>query len=222
MDVGILGGTGPAGRSLAARLASVGCGVTIGSRSKERADEVVDQLRQRWAGHDLSLSGGDNQSAAQADLVVVATPWDAASPTAGSVAEHLEGKVVVSMANALTKVGSELQALIPPRGSVAVGVQAEVPGALVAGALHHVPAKELGAIEGPVESDVLICSDHARALETTMDLVAKVPGLRPLDAGSLSNAAAIEAFTAVILNLNMRYRVRAAIRLTGVDPTSTA
>ncbi|MGH9068277.1 MAG: NADPH-dependent F420 reductase [Acidimicrobiales bacterium] len=224
MHVGVIGGTGPAGRSLAARLASTGVEVTIGSRAPERAAEVAGGLRERWAGsHDLSgLGAGSNQAAAGADLVVVATPWDSAPGTAAALADRLAGKVVVSMANALTKVGSELQALVPPRGSVAAAVQAAAPGALVAGALHHVPARELGDLDHRVESDVLCCSDHPAATSAVMDLLAGVPGLRPLDAGSLSNASAIEAFTAVVLNLNMRYRTRAGVRLTGVEPAPRA
>jgi NADPH-dependent F420 reductase len=122
------------------------------------------------------------------------------------------------MANALAKVGSEFQPLVPPRGSVAASVQAAVPRSHVAAALHHVPAKELGNIAEPVVSDVLVCSDHPSATAATIDIVGRIPGLRPLDAGQLSNAAPIEAFAAVILQLNIRYKTRAAIQLTGIDP----
>jgi predicted dinucleotide-binding enzyme len=87
----------------------------------------------------------------------------------------------------------------------------------VAAALHHVPAKELGDLDAPVESDVLICSDHTSATEATIDIVSKIPDLRPLDAGELSNAAPIEAFAAVLLQLNIRYKTRAAVRFTGIN-----
>ena len=217
MHVGILGGTGPAGRGLAARLASAGVDVTIGSRSKERALEICQEIAKRWPEHDLPLHAGDNSAAASAEIVVVATPWDAAAPTAFSVRELLEGKVVISMANALAKVGDEFQPLVPPRGSVAASVAARAPGALVSAAFHHLPAKELGEIEHPIDSDVLICSDHPHATDVTAQLVRLIPGLRPLDAGRLSNAAPIEAFAAVILQLNVRYKTRAAVKMTGID-----
>ena len=217
MHIGVLGGTGPAGKGLAARLASVGAEVTIGSRSEERAAQTCQELKDRWPDHKLELRAGDNEAAAAADLIVVATPWDAAVPTTRSVREHLDSKVVVSMANALAKVGDEFQPLIPPRGSVAAGVQAVCPSAHVAAAFHHLPAKELGDIANPIEGDVLVCSDHPSATEITSDLIRLIPGLRPLDAGRLSNAAPIEAFAAVILQLNMRYKVRSAVRITGID-----
>jgi 8-hydroxy-5-deazaflavin:NADPH oxidoreductase len=217
VQVAILGGTGPAGRGLAARLASVGVQVLIGSRAKERAAETVAAIAERWPGLDLPLMAADNERAARADIVVVATPWDAAAATAASVAHALKGKVVISMANALARVGDEFQPLVPPRGSVAASVQAAVPGALVAAAFHHLPARGLADIDKPMESDVLICSDHRLATKATADLVDRVPGLRPLDCGQLSNAAPIEAFAAVILQLNARYKTRAAVRLTGID-----
>ncbi|MBK9178456.1 MAG: NADPH-dependent F420 reductase [Acidimicrobiales bacterium] len=216
MRIGILGATGPAGRALSARLASVGFDVVLGSRSRYRALEARDGIVERWPGHELSIDAADNEGASDADVVVIATPWDAAPPTAASVARQLRGKVVISMANALAKVGHEFQPLVPPRGSVAASVQAAVPGSKVAAAFHHVPAKELGTIDAPVESDVLICSDHPSATDATAHIVERIPGLRPLDAGELSNAAPIEAFAAVLLQLNMRYKTRVAVRLTGI------
>ncbi|MGC1513798.1 MAG: NADPH-dependent F420 reductase [Acidimicrobiales bacterium] len=217
MKIAVLGGTGPAGRSLALRLASVGFEVVIGSRSKYRAMEIRDDLLTKWPDRGFTLNAADNEEAADADVVVIATPWDAAAATALSVERQLRGKVVISMANALAKVGHEFQPLVPPRGSVAASVQAAVPRARVAAAFHHLPAKELGAIDHPIDSDVLICSDHLAATEATADIVRHIPGLRPLDAGELSNAAPIEAFAAVLLQLNTRYKTRVAVKLTGVD-----
>jgi 8-hydroxy-5-deazaflavin:NADPH oxidoreductase len=216
VHIGILGGTGPAGSGLAARLASAGLDVTIGSRSKDRANEKAFGLKGRWPEAKLSIAGGTNEAAAACDLVVLATPWDAAPDTAASVHSLLGGKVVISMANALVKVGDEFEPLIPPRGSVAAHVQATVPSAMVAAAFQHLPAKELGDIDSPMEGDVLICSDHAAAIEATADLVRKIPGLRPLCAGTLAAATPIEALTAVLLGLNIRYRTRAGVSFTGI------
>ncbi len=216
MHVGILGGTGPAGSGLGLRLADAGLEVVIGSRSKERAQQTCDELRKKFPDRTLELEGGDNLRAASADLVVVATPWDAAASTVGTVAHRLIGKVVISMANALAKVGDEFEPLVPPRGSVAAHVQAAAPGALVSAAFHHLPARALHQLDKPVDGDVLVCSDHKAAFNATAELVDLIPDLRPLDAGTLSNAAPIEAITAVLLQLNVRYKTRAAVRLTGI------
>jgi predicted dinucleotide-binding enzyme len=86
----------------------------------------------------------------------------------------------------------------------------------VAAAFHHVPAKELGDLDHPIESDVLICSDHRRATDATTELVRKIPNMRPLDAGELSMATPIESFTAVLLQLNLHYKTRVAVKFTGI------
>ena len=215
--IGILGGTGPAGRALAARLADVGYDVVMGSRSRYRAMEVRDELVGKWPARALIIGAGDNEEAADTDVVVVATPWDGAAETALSVAGKLRGKVVISMANALARVAGEFQPLVPPRGSVAASLQAAVPDSMVAAAMHHLPAKELGMLDHEIISDVLICSDHPHATKVTTEIVRSIPGLRPLDAGGLSNATPIDAFTAVLLQLNVRYKTRVSIKLTGID-----
>ena len=150
MRIGILGGTGPAGSALAARLASVGYTCIIGSRSKYRSMEIRDGLIAKWPELADRLECGDNPAAAAGDLVVIATPWDSAATTAQEYEELLAGKVVISMANALVRVGHEFQPLVPPRGSVAAHVQAAVPRCRVVAAFHHLPATELGHLGSPI------------------------------------------------------------------------
>lgn len=219
-SVGVLGGTGPAGTALAARLASIGYNVVIGSRSSERAEEKAKEIRDAWPALNLPLRGGSNEESAACDIVVLATPWDSAATTVREHAVALRGKVVISMANALVRVGHEFQPLVPPRGSVAAHVQAAAPDCRVVAAFHHLPAKELGHLGDPIDSDVLICSDDKAAIETVSEMVRRIPGCRPLDSGELSNATAIEAFTAVLLQLNVRYKTRVAPKLNGIkgDP----
>ena len=146
----------------------------------------------------------------------MATPWDGAATTVAGLASRLQGKVVISMANALAKVGDELEAVVPARGSVCVAVQQAAPGALVSGAFHHLPARGLANLEQPLDADVLVCSDDAAAVEATIGLVERLPGCRGIDAGTLSAATAIEAFTAVLVGVNIRHRSHASIRLTGL------
>jgi predicted dinucleotide-binding enzyme len=96
-------------------------------------------------------------------------------------------------------------------------VQAAIPASHVVAAFQHLPAIELGALDHDVDSDVLICSDNNEATKTVSDIVAHIAGCRPLNAGLLSNALAIEALTAVLLQLNVRYKTRVAPRFTGIN-----
>ncbi|MFV2038893.1 MAG: NADPH-dependent F420 reductase [Acidimicrobiales bacterium] len=220
MEIGLLGGTGPAGRGLALRLASVGHEVVIGSRSALRSAELIDEMLEIHPDRDLSIAGMTNAQAALADTVILAMPWDVCAPTAAELSPRLRGKLVICMANALARVGSEFHALYPPRGSIAADVQASIPDSRVAAAFHHVPARELGELDTPMEGDVLVCADRQVAIDETMEIVQRMKNLRPLDCGSLSNAAPIEAFTAVLLQLNRKYKTRAAVRTTGLADES--
>ena len=217
MHVGILGGTGPAGRGVAVRLAEAGIRVTIGSREAERGAEVVGEMKNKVpASVAALLEGTDNAGAAAAELIVVATPWDSAVATIRALREPLAGKVVVSMVNALVKEGREMLALIPPRGSMAGAVQAALPASLVAAAFHHLPASEMENLESGLEADVLVCSDHPEATAATVAMIEQMRGVRPLDAGSLNQASAIEAFTAVCITLNIRHKAHSTLRLAGI------
>ncbi len=215
MRTGIVGGTGPAGRGLAVRLAAAGEQVVIGSREAARAESVAADLVGKWPDHRLSVTGASNDRAVDCDLVVVATPWESAVATVGPLATGLAGKVVVSMANALAKEGREFLALVPPRGSVAASIQAALPYSLVSASFHHLPASQMEKLGTPIIADVLVCSDHAEATAATVGLVDRIEGLRGVDAGSLAQAAPIEAFTAALITINIRHKVHAAVQLAG-------
>jgi 8-hydroxy-5-deazaflavin:NADPH oxidoreductase len=216
VHVGILGGTGPAGRGLGCRLAAAGVTVTLGSRERARAEQAAAGVVGAWPGRELSISGGENAQAAEAEVVIVATPWDGALATVQPLRDVLAGKVVVSVVSALVRVGRSIQAIQLARGSFAATLQAALPHSAVAAAFHHLPADDLVDLDEGLLADVLVCSDDARAKETTMGLVEAIEGLRPLDAGRLSQAQAIEAFTAVCIALNIRYKARTSVRMGGI------
>ncbi|HEY7106454.1 MAG TPA: NADPH-dependent F420 reductase [Acidimicrobiia bacterium] len=215
MEIGVLGGTGPAGQGIAARLAALGHQVVLGSRDRERAAGIVDQLQAKWGERVATLEPGVNADAAGAPVVVVATVWDAAVPTARDLAGALAGKVVIAMANGLEKQGRQFRAVMPAEGSIAEAIQAAAPGARVVAALQHVPAKALADLDTDLGADVLVAGDDDEARTLVLDLIDSIPGLRGLDAGSLENARGIEAVAAPLLTVNLRHRGEATLRLPG-------
>ncbi|MFM7615937.1 MAG: NADPH-dependent F420 reductase [Actinomycetes bacterium] len=216
MRIGILGATGPAGRGLAARLADVGHDVIAGSREAARAEAVVAELREKWGERVARLTPGDNADACDADVVVVAVNADAALATCRYFADQLQGRIVVSMANDLTRNGSEFNAVLPPHGSIAKEMQALLWRSQVVTAFHLVPAAEFGALDERMESDVVACGDDDEARSTLMEIIRTIPDLRAFDGGSLENAVGMETFAAVLLTINIRHKVRAGLRLSGV------
>jgi NADPH-dependent F420 reductase len=220
MDIGVLGGTGPAGRGIATRLASAGHRVTLGSRDRSKAAQVVEELRARWGDRVATLVPGTNDDAADAGVVVLATVWDAAVATARAHADQLAGKIVISMANGLEKRGRHFVPVPSPAGSIAAEVKAVAPDAQVVAAFHLVPAAALADISVPLTGDVLVVGDD-EGRETVLELVDSIPDLRAFDAGPLENARGLEAFSAALLTVNLRHKGEGSLRIEGVGPRRT-
>ena len=211
--VGIIGGAGPAGRGLAARLATAGYNVILGSRTQERANEVAGAVVHRGNG---SISGGTNEDAAGAEIVIVATPWDGAVETVRALRGQLAHKTVISMVNALQKQGRELVPLFPPRGSMAAEIAAAIPESRVAGAYHHLPAADMENLDSGLDADVMVIGDDLDARKATIELTNAMPGLRAVEVGSLALAGAVEAFTGVCISVNIRHRAHTYVKLAGL------
>jgi len=218
MEIGVLGATGPAGRGVVARLASLGHDVIAGSRQRTRAEQLVEELREQWGDRVATLRPGVNDEAAAApDLVVVATTWEAALETTRAHASQLAGKVVIAMANALRKVGREFVVVPTKEGSIAAAMQAAAPESRVVAALQHVPAQALGDLDHELATDVVVCADDDAARQLVIQLLDTIPGVRAFDGGSLANAAGVEAFAAPLLTANLRHRGEYTLRLAGEE-----
>jgi NADPH-dependent F420 reductase len=217
VKIGVMGATGPAGQAASVQFAAIGTEVVVGSRSRERADDTVAGLLERWPGRDLPLTPAENAVAAEADLVLIATPWDGILDTIAPLQDRLSGKIVISMANALTRWGPmRMVPLLPPTGSVTAAVALALPRSRVVGAFHHLPAGEWSNLDHLLDADVMVCSDDRAAARQVIDLIDQLPGLRGVDTGGLGSALAIEALTPALLEVNRRYKTHAAIRVTGL------
>ncbi|MQY02570.1 NADPH-dependent F420 reductase [Actinomadura macrotermitis] len=214
LTIGILGGTGDQGKGLARRFALAGHQVVIGSRKAERAQEAADDL-----GADLPVRGAANAEAAgQADVVIVAVPWEGHRATLESVRAELAGKIVVDCVNPLGfEKGKGAYALPVEEGSAAEQAAAVLPDSRVVAAFHHVSAKLLlDPGVGEMELDVLVLGNDREATDTVQALAARIPGMRGVWGGRLHNAHQIEAFTANLISINRRYKAHAGLRITDV------
>ncbi|HEV7936041.1 MAG TPA: NADPH-dependent F420 reductase [Actinomadura sp.] len=211
LSIGILGGTGDQGKGLARRFALAGHQVIIGSRRAERAREAAGSL-----GEGLPVRGAENPVAAgEADVVIVAVPWDGHRATLESVRDELAGKIVIDCVNPL---GFDKQGAFPlpvEEGSAAQQAAAVLPGSRVVAAFHHVSAVLL--LDPEVEEmdlDVLVLGDDREATDLVQALAGRIPGVRGIYAGRLRNAHQVEAFTANLISINRRYRAHAGLRIT--------
>jgi NADPH-dependent F420 reductase len=205
VKIAVVGGTGDFGLALAQRLVEAGEDVVIGSRDAERAAAKGAEAGARGAANDDAVRG--------VDLVVLAVKADAALPTAEFLVEAIGDTPVLSVASELrfTKQG-----VLPGEDarSIAERTQDLLRAPVVAG-LHSLAAASLAS--GKADGDALVCGDDVGVKELALALASLVVAGRALDAGPLASARALEGMTAVIVNLNKRYRAHAGLRVTGLQ-----
>jgi len=219
--IAVIGGTGAEGGALALRWAAAGFPITIGSRDAGRAVEAARRIAAVLGGH-AAVDGAENAAAAAgAAIVVLTVPFAAQAATLKAVREALRpGQVLVDCTVPLaTAVGGRPTRLLGVwEGSAAEQAAALVPaGVAVTSAFHHVAAESLRDLGQPVDSDVLVCGDDSAAKQRVRRLVESIEGCRYVDAGPLSMARIVESMCALLIGLNLRYKVhRAGIRITGL------
>ena len=215
-DVAVIGGTGPQGKGLAYRWARHGHRVVLGSRSPERAQEAAAEIAARVP--DGSVSGAANtDAAAGADVVVLAVPYDGHDDLVASLADRLDGKVVISCVNPLGFDKQGPYGLDVPGGSAAETAASLVPSARLVGAFHHVSAVTLwGEDEYLDHEDVLVCGDDTDAKAVAIELARAVTSRDGVDAGRLRIARQLEPWTAVLISINKRYKTRSGTKISGV------
>jgi NADPH-dependent F420 reductase len=217
--IAILGGTGPEGSGLALRWAKAGETVIIGSREAKRAQEAAAQIQIK-VGPNARISGEENSAAcAAADVVVLTVPFEGHAALLKQIKTSLRsGSVVIDATVPLAASigGRATRTLGVWQGSVAQETAEMVPaGVSVVAAFHNVAADLLHR-EGPVDCDVIICSDDSDASKKVQALAAKIPGIRALDGGRLENARTVEQITALLIGLNIRHKGHSGIRITGL------
>jgi 8-hydroxy-5-deazaflavin:NADPH oxidoreductase len=218
-QVTIVGGTGDEGFGLAARWATAGIEVVIGSREQGRAEDAAERLSRLVP--EAKATGATNAAAvAKASVVVVTVPFSGQATIYKSIAEHVvEGAVVVDCTVPVgAAVGSKVGHVLGVwEGSAAQQAQGILPkGTLVCSAFHSLAAVALADLDAALEGDVLVCGPKA-GKPVVKELVDAIPNLRFVDAGPLENSRIVEPITALLVGINRRYETdRSGIHITGL------
>jgi len=218
--IAVIGGTGDQGFGLVLRWAKAGERVVIGSRQQQKAEDAAKRANGILGGE--LVSGMENpKAAAAADIVVMSVPFAAHVDMIKSVHDSIQPDdifidVVVPLSTAVG--GSASSALLVWEGSAAQqAARLLPPKTKLASAFHNVVAEALQRVEKKVDSDVIVCSDSQETRKAVMELATEIPGVRAIDGGRLENSRIVEQMTALLIGINIRYKVSdAGIRITGL------
>jgi NADPH-dependent F420 reductase len=156
-------------------------------------------------------------AAREADVVIVAVPWEGHRDLLASLAEVLSGKIVIDCVNPLGFDERGAYPLPVAEGSAAQQAAAVLPGSRVVGAFHHVSAVVLldPDVAG-IDLDVMVLGDDRAATDLVQALASRIPGARGVYAGRLRNCGQVEALTANLVSVNRRYKAHAGLRITDI------
>jgi hypothetical protein len=219
--IAVLGGTGPEGFGLALRWAQAGETVIIGSRDLKRAQEAASRIQSKVGGN-AQVSAKENiEACAVADLLVLTIPFEAHATLLKQLKPAIRpGSLVIdaTVPLAASVGGRPTRTLGVWQGSAAQETAELVPkGVSVVAAFQNLSATLLNN-DGPLDCDVLVCSDDTNATQVVGSLAAKIPGVRAIDGGKLENARILEHITALLVGLNIRHKGDSGIRITGLPP----
>jgi 8-hydroxy-5-deazaflavin:NADPH oxidoreductase len=195
--IGIVGGTGDFGQGLAERLRRIGEEVELGSRTPH--DEFVS----------------NRECAEDSDIVFLSVPPEGLAEMCANLAANLDGKIVVSVASPVVFRDGKAAAEPGEFSLAELGAQA-APGARMVAGFHTVSAKALAKVDEPLDEDVILCGDDDEAKALVGALAERIVAGRAVDAGRLEVARWLEPVTAVLLNVNRRYKASSGVRVTGL------
>ncbi len=216
--VGIIGGTGPLGRGLAARWSRAGVEVTIGSRDPSRAEAAAADIRGLVGEVSGEVLAGDNLGAARSQVVLLAIPFGALDAATDTLADALADRIVVSVINPLGFDADGPYPLAIEDGSAAVACARRLPRSRVVAAFHAVSSRQLGRLETSLGEDVPVFGDDDDAVGAVVDLAEQIDGVRAVPAGPLRLAGPIEGLTAVIISINRRHGSEVGLRFSHLEP----
>jgi len=218
MKVGIIGGTGSIGEGLARRICIGGKFdvVKIGSRDPSKAEvaakEVVDTLTQRECGCATACTGGSNEEACNADIIILSIPFDKVASTVETLGAALfENKVIISLINPMQRFPKDKYFLPDPpaEGSAALAIKKILPpSAKLVTAFNNVASGKWMELDEELDYSVCICGDDEDAKKAAMELVSSVSKLQPLDAGPLELSRVIEGITPLVITLAIRNKLK--------------
>jgi hypothetical protein len=190
--------------------------VIIGSRLAEKGERVAAELKQLMP--DASINGADNVTAVtRAEVAVLTVPYSAQQSTLAGLEPALQGKLLITVVAPTGEPRARVVRLDSGLSAAEEAQQQLGEGVRVVAAFQNIGAHNLKDPEYVLDCDVLVCGDKAADKDVALQLCADA-GFRGVNAGALQNASVVEGLTAILIFVNMKYKVKdAGIRISGIS-----
>lgn len=212
---GIIGGTGPEGQGIALRLSKVGLKVSIGSRDLSKAKSVAYKLSNSIP--PIQIGYGTNSYICEiSDILFLTIPYIAQKSVLEDLANLLTNKIIINVVAPIEFKGGKFSSIHVREGSAAKQTQILLTKSKVVSAFQTISAKHLLEIDSEIKSDVIVCSNFEDSKTFVMNLISRIPALKPIDGGDIDNSVYVENFTALLLNINKKYKVLSSVKILGL------
>jgi len=210
MKIGLIGGTGNEGKGLAIRLGKNQFEIYIGSRNQKKAFLTTKILKEQYP-EGIFKPGTNEEIARICDIIILTIPFANHKEILKKLESFLINKIIIDTVCPITVQKGKVQLLENEYNSVAESAQNYCPKSKIVGAFHNVSALELLSSKIKLKGDVIVCSDNNKAKQKVFELIHSIKNLRPIDGGALKNSRYPEQFSAMLITLNIKYKVNTSL-----------
>ena len=200
--IAIIGATGNMGSALATSLAKGNNRLLLMSRETEKLQTLKSKLEKAGGPATIDTISCSKEASWEADIIIVATPYEAEKEVVEKIREVATGKIVISISNPLNSHYNDL--LTSPNTSAAEELQKLLPNSKVVKAFNTTFAADfISPIIDGKTADAFVAGNNGEAVETVSDLV-KTAGFNPIVAGDLTVSRTLERMQLLLIQLTMK------------------
>lgn len=201
--IAIIGATGNMGSAISKSLAKGNYRLLLKANKKENLNKLAEEIKQNNSSADVETIDCAAEASWEADIIILAVPFEAEKEIAGKIKKVANQKIVISIANPLNKTYDGL--VTAPGTSAAEELQKLLPNSRVIKAFNTTFAADFSTpVINGTQVDAFIAGNDEDALERVKELVSTA-GFNPIVAGNLSVSRTLENMQLLLIQLGMKY-----------------
>jgi NADPH-dependent F420 reductase len=197
--IAVIGATGDMGCAFVKALANSDYRLLLMSRDKDKVGKLSANLKQKNPAADVEVVECEKEACWEADIVLMAVPYEAEREVAEKIREVTTQKVVIDVSNPLNEKYDRL--ITAPGTSAAEELQKALPNSKVVKAFNtNFSTDFTPAIKGSKQIKTFIAGNDQEAVQTVSEMATAI-GFKPVLCGNLSASRNIEQMMLQLIEL---------------------